>query len=163
MQRSGLSLPFVFVCLLYHLLSFLFHSRLFIWNQHCLGCKVSWFVLLSFPRHASLRDRSPESSEPYVTLDSRSSLNRTTFGVRTSFFPSPHLRVSRTLRIFSGLLEEFCPTDTLCRETRQHVLAFTFRENKVKSFLEIFSSERIRAQSCNKVQNSVLSLQYQYN
>ena len=31
----------------------------------------------------------------------------------------------------------------------------------MKSFLEKFSSERIRAQSCNKVQNSVLSLQYQ--
>ena len=25
--------------------------------------------------------------------------------------------------------EDFCLTDTLCRETRQHVLAFTFREN----------------------------------
>ena len=28
---------FVFMCLLYDLLSFLFHCRLFIWNQHCLG------------------------------------------------------------------------------------------------------------------------------
>ena len=33
----------------------------------------------------------------------------------------------------------------------------------MKSFLEIFSSERIRAQNCNKVQNSVFFLQYQYN
>ena len=46
---------------------------------------------------------------------------------------------------FLSLLEEFCLTDTLCRETRQHVLSFTFKENSVKSFLEIFSSERIRA------------------
>ena len=62
------------------------------------------FLLLGFQRHASLRDRSPESSEPYVTLDSRSSLNRTTFGVHTSFFPSSHLRVSCTPRIlrFTG-------------------------------------------------------------
>ena len=40
MQLSGLSLHFVFVCLLYDLLSFLFHCRLFIWNQHCLGWKI---------------------------------------------------------------------------------------------------------------------------
>ena len=59
-----------------------------------------FLVLLGFPRHASLRDGSPESSEPYVTLDSGSSLIRTTFGVHTSFFPSSHLRVSRTPRIF---------------------------------------------------------------
>ena len=30
------------------------------------------------------------------------------------------------------------------------------KENKVKSFLEIFPSERIRASSCNRIQNSVL-------
>ena len=64
-----------------------------------LGLKDLLFVLLGFPRHASLRDRSPESSEPYVTLDSRSSLIRTTFGVHTSFFLGSHLRVSRTSRI----------------------------------------------------------------
>ena len=38
-QQSGLSLPFV-VCLLYDLLSFLFHSRRFIWNQHYVGWKI---------------------------------------------------------------------------------------------------------------------------
>ena len=48
-----------FVCLLHDILSFLFHCRLCI-----------LFVLLGFPRHASLRDRSSESSEPNVTLDS---------------------------------------------------------------------------------------------
>ena len=48
---------------------------------------------------ASLRDRSPESSEAYVTLYSRSSLNRTTFGVRSSFFSGSHLRLSHTPRI----------------------------------------------------------------
>ena len=68
------------------------------------GINIAWderllFVLLGFPRHASPRDLSPESSEPHVTLDSRSSLIRTTFGVHTSFFPGSHLRVSRTHRI----------------------------------------------------------------
>ena len=95
MQQSGLSLPFVFVSLLYDLLSFLFHRRLFIWNQNCLGMKDLLFVLLGFPRQAS-----PESSEPNVALDSRSSLIRTTFGVHTSFFPGSHLRVSHTPRVF---------------------------------------------------------------
>ena len=64
---------------------------------------------------------------------------------------------------FEGYLKNLCLTDTLCRETRQRVLAFTFKGNLVKSFLEIFSSERIRAQSCNRVLNSVLFLQYEYN
>ena len=36
------------------------------------------------------------------------------------------------------------------------MLGFTFKEILVKSFLGIFSSERILAQSCDKVQNSVL-------
>ena len=65
-----------------------------------LGVKDLLFVLRGFPRHASLRNRSPQSSEPYVTLDSRCSLNRTTFGVHTPFFSSSHLRVSRTPRNF---------------------------------------------------------------
>ena len=53
------------------------------------GMNIAWdeksFVCASRFPEASLRDRYPESSEPYVTLDSRSSLNRTTFGVHTSF------------------------------------------------------------------------------
>ena len=64
------------------------------------GMKYLLFVLLGFPRHASLRDRSPESSEPYVTLDSRSSLIRTTFGFHASFFSVSHLRASRTPLFF---------------------------------------------------------------
>ena len=89
---------------------------------------------LGFPRQASLRDRSPESSEPFGTLGSfvctpRDSLSRTISGVCTSFFPSPHLRVFRTPRV-SRLLEEFCPTDTPCRETRQHAPASTKKKNR---------------------------------
>ena len=69
MKQSGLSLPFVFVCLLYDLPFPLSPLHL---ESTLLGMKDLLFVLLGFPRHASLRDRSPESSEPYVTLDSPS-------------------------------------------------------------------------------------------
>ena len=69
-------------------------------NSTWLGVKDLLFVLLGFPRHASLRDRSPESSEPYVTLDSRRSLIRTTFEVHTFPFPGSHLRASHTLLVF---------------------------------------------------------------
>ena len=87
MQQSGLSSPFVFVCLLYDLLSFLFHCRLCIWNQYCLKWKVFLFVLLGFPRHACLRDRSPESSEPHVTLDSSKFAEQN--NIRSSYFFLP--------------------------------------------------------------------------
>ena len=49
-----------------------------------LGMKDLLFILLGFPRHASLRDRSPESYEPYETLDSRSSLDQN--HIRSSYF-----------------------------------------------------------------------------
>ena len=78
------------------------------WNSTWLGVKDLLFVLLGFPRHTSLRDRSPESSEPYVNLDSRRSLTRTTFEVHTFSFPGSHLRASHTpLVFFFCLLEEF--------------------------------------------------------
>ena len=50
------------------------------------GISIVWSekslcILLSFPRHASLRNRSPKSSETYFTLDSRS--------IRRSYFFLP--------------------------------------------------------------------------
>ena len=101
MQPSGLSLPFVlcaFFMTSFHSFSTvaLHLESTFLWVKDLL------FILLGFPRHASLRDRSPESSEPYVTLDSRISLIRTTFGVHTTFFPGSQQRVScnpRTCRV----------------------------------------------------------------
>ena len=119
---------------------------------------------LGFPRQASLRDRSPESSEPFVTLGScvytpfisvyrPDTQSRTISEFCNSFFPSPHLRVSRTLRVW-GFLEEFCPTDTPCRETRQHAPPFTLKsENMVKSF------GTNSCTNCNTIQNSVFHLQ----
>ena len=54
MQHSGLSLSFVFVCLLYDLLSFLFPLSPFHLEPTLLGMKDLLFILLGFPRHASL-------------------------------------------------------------------------------------------------------------
>ena len=36
-NKVGLSFSFVFMCLLFDIISFLFHCSLCIWNQHCLG------------------------------------------------------------------------------------------------------------------------------
>ena len=149
-------LTFCFVCLLYDLLSFLFHCRLCILESTLLGLKDLLFILLGFPRHASLRDRF------WTMRNSRFPKFADQNHIRSSYFFLPKFTLESISYspVFLRLLEEFCLTDTLCRETGQRVLALTF---KVKSFLEIFSSERICVQSCNKVQNSVLSLQYQYN
>ena len=92
-----------FVCLLYDLLAIVPLSPFHL-DSTLLGMKDLLFVLLGFPRHPSLRDRSPESSEPYVTLE---------------------YLVLRNLRVYL----KNCLTDTLCREKRQQVLAFTFKEN----------------------------------
>ena len=77
------------------------------------------FVTLGFPISVFLCVYTPS-----IRVYTRDSLSRTTSGVCTSFFPGSHLRVSRTPWVL-GLLEEFCPKDTLCRETRQHAPAFT--------------------------------------
>ena len=131
------------------------------------GINIAWSErsfahYLVFLRLPSLRDRSPESSEPYVTLASRDSLSRTASGICTPFFPSSHLRASRprwvskvSRRIFVPQIRCVARRDNMC-------LLLTFKENQVKSFRRIFSSERIGAQSCNTIQNSVLLLQYQY-
>ena len=115
MQQSGPSLPSVFVCLLHDLSFIPFPLSPLHLESTLLGMKNLVFILLGSVAR-SMR----------LTLDSRRSLIRTSVGIRTSFFPSSHLRVSCTLRTFR-LLEEFCLTDTLCRETRQHVLAFRFK------------------------------------
>ena len=94
-----------------------------------LGMKDLLFVLLGFPRHASLRDRSPESSEPYITLDFSKFAEQN--NIQSSYFFLPRFSLESLLYSpdFSCLLEEFCLTDTLCHETRQNVLAITFKES----------------------------------
>ena len=71
---------------LHHSVSFLIFpsgtcstSRLSI--NHC-----KW-RFLAFPRHASLRDRSPESSEPYVTLDFPKFADQNNFRSSYSYLP----------------------------------------------------------------------------
>ena len=137
MQQSGHSL-LLFCVPLCNLLSFHFHCCILRLESTLTGVKDLLFILLGFPRLASLKDRSPALSEPFVTLGfpiffvytlrirvyTRDSLGRSTSGVQTFFFPGSHLRASRTFRVV-GLLEEFCLTDTPRRCTRQHALAFT--------------------------------------
>ena len=91
------------------------------------GMKDLLFMLLGFRRHASLRDRSPASSEPYVTLDSRSSLNRTTFGTY-SFLPRFPLESISYSPDFEVYLKNFV-SQIRCDARRDNVLAVTFREN----------------------------------
>ena len=93
------------------------------------GINVAWggrfFAhALGFPWLASLRDRPPESSE----LGSPRLAEQNNIRSLYSFLPTSTLEYS-VLPGLSGLLEEFCPTDTPCRETRQHALAFTFEKN----------------------------------
>ena len=52
-----------------------------------LGMKDLLFMLLGFPRHASLTHRSPESSEPYVTLDSSKFAEQDNIGSSYFFLP----------------------------------------------------------------------------
>ena len=51
--------------------------------------------------------------------------------IRSSYFFLPKFTLESISYSpdFEGLLEEICLVDTLCRETRQHVLAFTFKGN----------------------------------
>ena len=58
MQQSGLSLPFVFVCFLHDLLSFLFPLSPLHLESTLLGTKDLLFVVLGFLRRASLRQIS---------------------------------------------------------------------------------------------------------
>ena len=114
LHREGNGFPmharrFIFASTLWRIL---FHGRL--WRfAHTLSkfssfCAINitwvWKIFYSYfsvSRSMRLWDTDlPESSEPYVTLDSRSSPIRTTFGVHTSFFPGSHLRVSRTPQTF---------------------------------------------------------------
>ena len=61
-QCNKVDFPCCCCCMpLSDLLSFLVHCCLCIWNQRCLGVNNLSFILLGFPRQASLRDRSAYS------------------------------------------------------------------------------------------------------
>ena len=163
MQQSGLSISFVFYVPSLWPPLFLFHCRAF-----TSGTNIAWnersFVCASRFPEARVSER--QISRVFWTIrNSQFPKFAEQNNIRSSYSFLPRFSLESVLYSldFESSLEEFCLTDTLCRETRQHVLAFTLKENFVKSFLDIFSWERIRAQSCNRVQNSVLSLQYQDN
>ena len=83
---KGTFLIFLFLCAFFmtsfHSSSIVAFSSVIIiaWNERS-------FVLLGFPRHASLRDRSPESFEPYVTLDSSKFAGQNNVRSSYSFLP----------------------------------------------------------------------------
>ena len=84
-SKSDFPYLFVFMCLLSDLLSSfsivaLKSVIIIAWNERS-------FVLLGFPRHASLRDRSPESFEPYVTLDASKFAEQNNIWGSYSFLP----------------------------------------------------------------------------
>ena len=152
MQQNGLALSFVFMCLLYDLLSFLFHCRFLHLESTLLGMKDFWIHSSRF-LEACVSERPPESSEPYVTLDS-SKFRWTEPHSEFILLPSQvhtweYLVLSRILRVY---LKNFRLTDALCRETR----------NKLgdELFLEIFHKNEFVCKLWKGVQNSVLSLQY---
>ena len=154
---NKMDFPYLLLCVpLYDILAFLVHCCLSIWNQHCLAWKI-------FPRHASLKDRSPELFEPFVTLDFPISI----FCLcGYTLHSCEHPRFAEQINIWSWyfLLPKFTLSSISyfpnCRITRR-ILSHRNRKNWWRASFQIFSLERIRVPSCNTIQNSVFPLQYQ--
>ena len=127
-QQSGFSPPFVFLCAFFMTS---FHS--FSTVASASGINIAWnersFAYTSRFPEACVSER--QISRVFWTIrNSRFPKFAEQNNTRSSYFFLP--RFSWEYLVPPGLLrllEEFCLTDTLCRETRQHVLAFTFREN----------------------------------
>ena len=121
---------------LYDLLSFLVQCCLCIWNQHCLG----WNIFCTCSRFPEACVSERQTSRIFWTIrNSRFPEIRWT-EQHPEFVPpfSPvHTWEYFVLSRLSRLLEECCPTDTPCRETRRHALAFTEKE-KLVNFLRSF-------------------------
>ena len=100
-------------------------------------CEISFACTLGFRRQASLRERFPESSEPFVTLCSLMCI----FFTRRIL--SHRYAVSRN--------ETTCASFHLENKKSGEELSF-----------QVFSSEWIRVPCCVTTQNSVFPLQYQY-
>ena len=120
-----------------------------------LGLKRYFIMLLGFPRHASLKDRSPELSAPFVTVgfpismfclcvhppafvctpEMRWADQHPEFKLLSSQVHTWEYLVLPGLR---GYSRNFVPTDTPRRKTRQHAPAFT--KKKKRKFSEELSS-----------------------
>ena len=128
MQQSGLSV-LLFCVPLYDLLWFLVHCCLCIWNQHCLG----WRIFCTYSRFPETSVSERQTSRIFWTIRN-SRFSETLWAEQHPEFvllaSQVHTWEYFVLPGFFGLLEESCPKDTPCRETRQHALAFTFdKEN----------------------------------
>ena len=145
-----------------------------------LGVKDLLFIVFDFPRQASLRDqvsrivwtirnsRFPNIHiclcvhSPHWCVHPRFAEQNNIWSLYF-FLAEFSLEISRTPQVL-GLLEEFCPTDTPCHQTRKHALNFHLRNKKIKwrAFFQTFSLERIRVPSCKTTQIYACLLQYQY-
>ena len=158
MHQSGLSFPFVLPSLWPPF--FLFHCRLFIWNQHCLRWKT-FFWYFSVSRGMRLW-KTDLSQHPYficvytsrIRVYTRDSLSRSS-GVCTSFFPGSHLSVSRTLqglRVTRRVLSHRYATSL--DETACASLHLRNKKIRWRAFIQIFSLERLGVSRCDTTQNS---------
>ena len=157
MQQSGLSLPFVFVCAF-----FMTSSHPFSIVAFASGINIAWdersFVCASRFPEACVSERQI-SRVIWTIPNSRFAKFADQNHLRSSYFLLPRFTlesISYSPEFFRGYLKN------LVSQIREPTCAcFHLQRTSVKSFLRIFSPERILAQSCNNVQNSVFSLQYQ--
>ena len=120
-SKSGLSLTFCF-CVPPLWPPFIpFPLSLCIWNQHCLGWKI--FCLCFSVSRACVSERQTIRNSRFPKFADQNH-------IRSSYsFVQIHTWEYLVLSDLEVTCEEFCLTDTLCREMRQRVLAFTFKKN----------------------------------
>ena len=97
----------------------------------------------------------------FVCAYTRYSLRRTISEVCTSFFPGPHTRVPRTLRVLWSLEEFFPQTRRVARRDNKRLHHLKNKKIRWGTFIRSFHRNGFAYQSCNIIQNSVLFLQYQ--
>ena len=124
MQQRWLSFPFV--CLVYDFLSFLFHCRLCIWTQPCLG-EGSVVCASRFPE-ACVSERQI-SRVFWIIRNSRFPKFADQNHIRSScfFLPSFTFESISCSPDFEGYLKNFV-SQIRCAARRDNVLPFTFKE-----------------------------------
>ena len=127
MQRSGLSFSLPF-----HL------------EPTLLGMKDLLFVLLGFPRHASLRDRSPESSEPCVKFADQNHIGRSHF-----FLPRISLESISFFSHFQVYLKISSHRHAVKRDETTCACFHLQRKIRWKAFLRSFHRNEFLPFPCN--------------
>ena len=139
-----------------------FPSSLFHLESTLFGMRDLLFVLLGFPGHASLRDISPESSEPFVTLDSSKFAEKNHIRSSHLFLPKFTLESISYSLVFRGYLKNFV-SQIRCAARRDIMCLLSPSE---KSSEELSWDLFIGENSCVRLYwNTEFrpSLQYQYN